>query len=146
MKKPCGDHFRKLERAYGSAPINAYYAPTLRVSEGVAELGFDIVEKMHHAAGAAHGSIYFKALDDAAFFAANSLVEDVFLLTASFTVYMMRPVSQGRLNARGWITHRSGRLFFAESMIEDGEGNQVARGSGTFMRSRIRLTPDIGYV
>jgi uncharacterized protein (TIGR00369 family) len=140
------DHFRKLERAYNAAPINAFYSPTLRVSEGSAELILDIQRKMHHAAGAVHGSVYFKVLDDAAFFAANSLVDDVFLLTTSFTVYMLRPVSQGRLKAQGWITHKTGRLFFAESKLEDQDGNPVARGSGTFMRSQVRLTTDVGYV
>ena len=60
------EHFRKLERAYASAPINAFYEPTLRVSEGLAELEIGITRKMHHAAGGVHGSVYFKALDDAA--------------------------------------------------------------------------------
>lgn len=145
MTPPSEDHFRKLERAYGAAPINAYYSPTLRVSEGEAELVLDIERKMHHAADAVHGSVYFKALDDAAFFAANSLVEEVFVLTVSFTVYMLRPVSHGRLKARGRVTHRAGRLFFAESELEDQDGNQVARGSGTFTRGKIELTPDVGY-
>jgi len=139
------EHFRKLERAYRAAPINAFYGPTLAVSEGAAEIVFDIDPKMHHAAAAVHGSVYFKALDDAAFFAANSLVEDVLVLTVSFTVYMLRPVSRGRLKARGWTTHRSGRMFFAESSLEDRDGNPVARGSGTFARSKISLTPEIGY-
>ena len=38
-------------------------------------------ETVHHAANAAHGTIYFKMLDDAAFYAANSMVSDRFLLT-----------------------------------------------------------------
>ena len=36
---------------------------------------------MFHTAGAAHGTLFFKMLDDAAFYAANSLVTDRFLLT-----------------------------------------------------------------
>ena len=36
---------------------------------------------MFHAAGAGHGTIYFKMLDDAAFYAANSMVEEQFVLT-----------------------------------------------------------------
>jgi uncharacterized protein (TIGR00369 family) len=144
--KPSADHFRKLERAYGTAPINSYYSPRLTVAERTAELVLDVGRKMHHAADAVHGSVYFKALDDAAYFAANSLVDDVFLLTASFTVYMLRPVSEGRLRARGRMTHRSGRLFFAESELEDQDGNQIARGSGIYVRSKVPLTPDAGYL
>jgi len=142
---PADEHYRKLERAYAAAPINAYYRPTLRVSEGKAELGIDIDPKMHHAAGAVHGSVYFKALDDAAFFAAQSFVDDVFLLTASFTIYMLLPAAEGRLEARGWITHKAGRVFFAEASLADSAGNSIARGSGTFMRSKIELTADVGY-
>jgi uncharacterized protein (TIGR00369 family) len=138
-------HFRKLERLYDRAPINAFYAPTLRVSHGAAELSLEILPKMYHAADAVHGSVYFKALDDAAFFAANSLVEEAFVLTVSFTVYMLRPVRRGRVTARGRVTHRTGRLFFAESTLEDEEAHPLARGSGTFMRSKILLTPEIGY-
>jgi uncharacterized protein (TIGR00369 family) len=101
--------------------------------------------ELFHAAGAIHGSIYFKALDDSAFFAVNSLVEEFFVLTASFTVYLLRPVSQGELCARGRVIHRSSRLFVAESEATDAAGRLVARGSGTFMRSRTPLTSDIGY-
>ena len=53
--------------------------------------------------------------------------------------------ARGRLTARGNLTHRSGRLFFAEAVLEDGDGRQLARGSGTFLRSQIRLAPEIGY-
>ena len=48
---------------------------------GQARITFTIDERVFHAAGAAHGTSYFKMLDDAAFYAANSLVTDRFLLT-----------------------------------------------------------------
>lgn len=139
------DHYRKLERAYRDARCNEYYAPALQISEGEARVTIELQPKMHHAANAAHGSVYFKALDDAAFFAANSLVEEVFLLTVSFTLYLMRPAVDGRLEARGYVTHRTGRLFFAEAALFDQGGEQIARGGGTFAKSGIRLTPEIGY-
>jgi len=142
---PPPSHFRKLERVYASAPINAYFRPRLTLSAGRAEIEIPIEAKMHHAAGAVHGTVYFKALDDAAFFAANSLVEDSFVLTSSFTIYMLQPIVEGTLRAVGRVTHRTGRLFFAEAELEDQQGNAIARGSGTFMRSKIELTAAIGY-
>jgi len=145
MPNNLDDHFRKLERLYRDAPINRFYEPALTVSEGAAELSIDLHPKMHHAIGAVHGSVYFKALDDSAFFAANSVEPDVFLLTASFNIYMMRPVSEGRITAQGRLTHRSGRLYFAEASLEDGDGNLIGRGSGTFMRSKLPLMPESGY-
>jgi uncharacterized protein (TIGR00369 family) len=134
-----GDHFRKLERMYHAAPVNDFYAPRLRVSEGRAVLEMDIRREFFHAAGAIHGSICFKALDDAAFFAVNSLERDVFIFTVSFNVYLLRPVSEGTLRAEGVVTSSSRNLYTAESVLYVGEHRQVARGSGTFMRSSIRL-------
>ena len=143
---PADDHYRKLERAYHAAPINEYYRPRLTVCEGRAELVIPVRPEFFHAAGAVHGSVYFKALDDAAFFAANSLVEDVFVLTASFNLYFTRPISEGEIRATGRVIHRSLRLILAESEATDARGRAIARGSGSFMRSEIRLGPDVGYV
>ena len=35
---PGEEHYRKLERMYAGAPVNAWYAPELTVSDGRAEL------------------------------------------------------------------------------------------------------------
>ncbi len=145
MANALEDHFRKLENLYRIAPINAFYEPTLTISEGAAELSIDIQSKMHHAIGAVHGSVYFKALDDSAFFAANSLETEVFLLTVSFNIHLIRPVSKGRITAYGRLTEQTGRVFFAESKLEDDEGNVIGTGSGTFMRSKLALNPASGY-
>jgi uncharacterized protein (TIGR00369 family) len=139
------EHYRKLERMYASAPVNEYYAPTMRISEGRAEVTIPVRPHLFHAAGAVHGVVYFKALDDAAFFAVNSLVEDVFVLTVSFNVYLTRTISEGEMKATGRAVHRSRRLFIAESEVVDSDGREIARGSGTFMRSSIPLSPEIGY-
>ncbi|HET9793085.1 MAG TPA: PaaI family thioesterase [Thermoanaerobaculia bacterium] len=139
------EHFRRLERLYAAAPINRYFEPVLRISDGRAELAIPVKPDFFHAAGAVHGSVYFKALDDAAFFAANSLVFDVFVLTASFNVWFTRPVSEGELRATGTVVHRSTNLIVADSVVLDSKGRQIARGTGSFMRSRIPLTSEIGY-
>jgi len=138
-------HYRKLERMYASAPTNEYYAPTMRVSEGRAEIVIPVRPEFYHAAGAVHGAVYFKALDDAAFFAANSLVADVFVLTVSFNVYFTRPIADGEMKAEGRVVHSSRRLLVAEARLTDSHGREIARGSGTFMRSTIPLSPELGY-
>ena len=138
-------HYRKLERMYASAPVNDYYAPTMRVSEGRAEVTIPVRRDFFHAAGAVHGVVYFKALDDAAFFAVNSLVDDVFVLTVSFNVYLTRLISEREMKATGQVVHRSRRLFVAESALVDSDGREIARGSGTFMPSTIPLSPKVGY-
>ncbi|HJQ37557.1 MAG TPA: PaaI family thioesterase [Thermoanaerobaculia bacterium] len=140
------EHFRKLERMYHAAPVNDFFRPVLKVEEGRAELEIPVREEFFHAAAAVHGSVYFKALDDAAFFAVNSLVTDVFVLTVSFNIYLTRPVSEGVLRARASVVHRSRQLFLADAELFDERERQVARGSGSFMRSQIALTEEIGYL
>lgn len=139
------EHYRKLENLYHSAPINQFYSPTLVVGKGTARIEAVANPDLFHAAHALHGSVYFKMLDDAAFFAVNSLVDDVFVLTASFNLYMLRPVSEGALVATGRAVHSTARTNIGEAELHDAAGLLVARGSGMFIRSRIRLTPEVGY-
>jgi len=140
------EHFRRLERMYHSAPINRIYEPTLRVSEGLAEVGVHVRPDFFHAAHALHGSVYFKSLDDAAYFAANSVVQDVLVLTVTYNLVLLRPVTEGLITAVGRLVHNSRSLLVAEAELRDHPGKQVARGSGTFMRSTIALGPEVGYL
>lgn len=139
-------HYRALERLYASAPINRKFASEMQiVSEGQSRLSFTISEDVYHAAGAAHGTIYFKMLDDAAFYAANTLATDRFLLTTSFNLHFTKPVRAGEVVAEGrWVSGKR-RVFVAESRLVDSEGDEIGRGTGTFMRSRIALSSLAGY-
>ena len=139
-------HFRALERLYASAPINRFFPSTLRIGQaGICTISFDVAEAHFHAAGAAHGTVYFKMLDDAAFYAANSLVNDRFLLTTAFNMLLTRPMGSGPVRAEGrWLNGRR-RVYVAESRLLDADGEEVARGTGTFMRSRFPLASLPGY-
>ena len=133
-------HFRSLERLYLEAPTNAYYKPTIHVGRGTAEISVAVRSDFFHSARAVHGSVYFKLLDDAGFFASNSLVEDVFVLTSDFTTHLLRPVSSGLLTATGRVTHAGGRQLLAEAQLFDSERNLVGHGIGTYVKSRILLS------
>ena len=139
-------HHRALERLYNSAPINSKFNSTLQIpGEGLSRLRFTVTEDVYHAAGAAHGTIYFKMLDDAAFYAANTFSTDFFLLTTSFNMNFTKPVRAGDVVAEGrWVSGRR-RVFVAESRLIDAEGDEIGRGTGTFMRSRIALSGLPGY-
>ncbi|WP_439027689.1 PaaI family thioesterase [Haloarchaeobius sp. DT45] len=139
------EHFQKLEGMYDNAPVNDFYDPELTVREGEAEVVTPVDESLCHALGSVHGSVYFKVLDDAAFFAASSLVEDVAVLTTEFNIYLERPVSAGEIRAVGEVVNDNPRQLIAEAVAWDGDGNEIARGSGTFQRSGMELTPDVGY-
>ena len=133
------DHFRRLERMYLAAPINEIFEPTISIKEGQAMVSFDVDSRLHHTGGSTHGSVYFKIMDDAAFFAVNSLVEDVFVLTVSFNVYLLRPVIGGRLTGTGTVTSATRNLWIAESVVTDERSRVVGRGSGSFVRSKVDL-------
>jgi len=139
-------HFRALEALYRSAPINGLFESTLEiVEEGFARIRFEIDERMFHAAKAAHGTIYFKMLDDAAFYACNSLVTDRFLLTTAFNLNFTRPLRGGPVVAEGrWASGRR-RVFVGDARLIDAAGEVAARGTGTFMRSHISLSSLPGY-
>ncbi|HFA49938.1 MAG TPA: PaaI family thioesterase [Bacteroidetes bacterium] len=141
------EHFKKLERMYLQANVNTmiFDTTTCIISEGKAEIGLNISEKYFHALGAIHGSVYFKLLDDAAFFAVNSIVKDVFVLTTSFNIHLVRPANKGLLKSIGKVKFKSRNLFVAESILYNEEGKEIAFGTGDFMKSKILLSEKIGY-
>jgi acyl-coenzyme A thioesterase PaaI-like protein len=137
-------HYRKLERMYLSAPINQFFSPSVSISRGEAEIRTEVKSDYYHAAGALHGAVYFKLLDDAAFFAVNSLVQDCFILTVSFHLHLMRPVTDGVLVSKGHVVSGSINYFVAESVLTV-NNKEVARGSGSFLRSKIELSKVPSY-
>lgn len=139
------NHFRCLERMYAAAPINEFFLPTLTISEGEAVIEIALSEKFHHAADAVHGSVYFKMLDDAAFFAANSLEHEVFVLTTSFTTYLTRPVSSGKMKSVGKVVNMNKSQFIAEAVVYDENDKEIGRGNGIFVRSKQLLADIKGY-
>jgi len=143
-----GIHFRKLERMYLASNVNTqiYDSTQVKISREQAEISIEISEKYFHALKAIHGSVYFKLLDDAAFFAVNSIVEDAFVLTTNFTIQLLRPANQGRITATGKVKFKSRNLWVAESSLLNEQGKEIAFGTGNFMKSKVALTKEIGYV
>jgi uncharacterized protein (TIGR00369 family) len=141
-----GAHHRALESLYRSAPINRAFPSELEiVADGFARIRYEVSADHYHAAGALHGTAYFKMLDDAAFYAVNSMVTDRFVLTTAFNLLFTRPLKAGPVIAEGrWISGRK-RVFVADARLIDADGEEAARGTGTFMRSRIALSALPGY-
>jgi uncharacterized protein (TIGR00369 family) len=139
------EHYRKLENMMHSAPIVKLAGARVEISHGQAEITLPVKHELFHAAGALHGAMYFLALDNAAFFAVNSLVEDVFVLTVSFNIYLLRPVDQGVIKAIGKVVNSTRTQYLAEAVLYDAENREIARGSGVFVRGKTKLAPDIGY-
>ena len=138
-------HYRCLEDMYHSAPINTAIPSQLSVSADEAFVQMEVAKDFWHSANALHGSMYFKGLDDAAFFAAQSIVFDFFVLTAQFQVTLLAKVTSLKLTAKGQIKRRDGRKIWASSSLFDEQETRVARGEGLFVISDMPLSPDLGY-
>lgn len=132
-------HYRLLEAIYHSAPVTRLYGSTLMVKRGAAVVTMPVDASFFHAANALHGSVYFRALDDAAFFATNSVEFEVLVLTTSFRVDFLRPVRSGILTATGTLLHHGSRQLVARSELRQDDMSLVAIGVGTFIRGRAAL-------
>lgn len=148
MPREAGEaaHLKALESLYRSAPVNGLFGSDIEIPEpGLARIRFDVTAETFHAAGAAHGTIYFKMMDDAAFYACNGMVSDRFLLTTAFNLVFTRPLAEGPVIAEGrWISGKR-RVFVGEARLIAPNGEEAARGTGTFMRSHIALSSLAGY-
>ena len=139
------EHYRALENMYLAAPNNVIYEPHIKVSLERAEIRIEVKEKFFHAANAVHGSVYFKMLDDAAYFAANSIEREYFVLTTAFTTYLTRPISSGSMKSIGKVVSKTITQIIAESIVYNGRGKEIGRGNGIFVRSKQPLADTLGY-
>lgn len=136
------EHFRSLETLFLTAPINRIHFPqaTIHISSGKSEITWKSQPGFFHALGALHGSIIFKWLDDAAYFAAASKVVDYFLLTKSFEINFLRPGSSQTFSAIGEIQEIAKSEILAKASLLAENGKVVASGSGIFVRSKTMLS------
>lgn len=131
-------HFRALESMYLAAPFHSVLpAVRLSVEPGACSASSEIIPELFHAGGKAHGFTYFRLLDDAAFFAAQSMELEYFLNTSQFSLKFLRPLGAGPVLCKA-IAQQKGRVY--ESSAELFQNNELfARGEGIFLRSRSLL-------
>ena len=138
-------HCAKLEGMYLSSPSSRYYDPGIKVSPGTAEVVIPVQKKFRQPGGSVHTSVYFKALEDAAFYAVSSMIGDALVSAVGFNIYLTRAVEKGELIAKGRFTSVSGDHFLADAVLTDSEGQEIGRGTGAFVKSDTDLSSSIGY-
>jgi len=143
--KPQADHFKNLKKMYSRAKVNSHFTQQLDISPQEAVVTIKVDESYFHSGGALHGAIYFKAMDDAAYFAASAFEMDYFLVTNSFTTYITRPVSKGHLRAVGRVVNKTRSQFIVEAICYNEDNKEVARANGIMMRSQMRLADVADY-
>ena len=140
------DHYAKLQRMYLNAEVNRFYEPQIRIERGACEISIAVRNEFFHSAGAIHGSVCFKMLDDSAYFAASSVDAKNHLVTTEFSIHFVRPVSRGLLKAVGAVVYRTQRITVADAKAFDYKGRLVATGTGSFIPSQSLLSERVGYV
>ena len=140
------EHFDRLLKMYELAPIHNFYGGIhMELSPGKARITLPIDQRYFHAAMSAHGSVYFKLLDDAAYFAAQTEVKDLFIVTTSFTINLLRPITQGIIRAEGELEFGSKQMFSAHSKLYDEKDRLVGTGTGQFLKSALPIIEVDGY-
>lgn len=134
------DHFQRLAEMYQHAPIHRFYENiTINIEVDRAEIHLPIDERYFHAGMTAHGSVYFKLLDDAAYFASQSTVMDRFLVTSNFSINLLRPITSGTIRAIGEVDFGSSNIYTANARILDEKGRLCGTGHGQFVKSKLSL-------
>ncbi len=128
-------YYQKLEKMFDRNPCNDYYDVAIKVEAGKATVTLQVRPDLLHGGGMLHGSVYFKALDDACTFAAASLTEDSVPVTASFNIHFLRPIAEGSFQAIANVVHQSRRIVVTEAEAVDENGRKLAYGSGSFMNA-----------
>lgn len=134
-------HFRRLEELYLRGAINKDIFPGVKisVSQNTSRIWHEPDQRFCHVGGTLHGAVYFKLLDDAAFFAASSAEHVFFLYTVTFQIQLLRPLKPGTVEATGSVIKTGKNLIIAESKLYDERKRLAATGSGSFMRSNVLL-------
>lgn len=140
-------HYRRLEHMYLSARIHqeVYREVSIEVEHGKAVISHLAESCFFHAAESLHGSVYFKLLDDAAFFAASSLITDAFIVTVSFQIQLLRPIGEELIRAEGWVEKPGKTILLAQSVLYNERGKRAAIGQGQFMKTNQLLSETKGY-
>lgn len=135
------NHFERLRNMYAKAPIHNFYENiALEIEPGKSTVTLLIKTDYFHGGMSTHGSVYFKLLDDAAYFACQSEIEDYFIVTTNFNVNLLRPITKGTIKAIGEVDFVSQHLFTAGARLYDERGRLCGTGQGQFMKSKLALS------
>ena len=147
MTKKRTQHYKQLENMYQAAPLHAFYKGIqLKVEEKKSTVTLAIRPEYFHAGMSTHGSVYFKLLDDSAYFACQSEIDDFFIVTTNFNISLLRPITKGTIKAVGTVDFSSKNLFTASAQLFDERGRLCGTGQGQFMKSRVALDGVEGYL
>lgn len=129
----------------GASFQKKFPATQLELQEGKAKISLKVDSSYHHAGGAMHGFVYFRILDEVTYFAAMTYEKEYFYLTKSFNIRFTRPFQEGLIVAESEEIKYNGDEVIVTGSLYNEEGTVLATGEGVFKKSKIKLSPEIGY-
>ncbi len=133
------DHLRQLQRRYDDAPANQRFGATARVREGKATVTLKVSPEALFPRDSADTAVLFKAVHDAAYLAASSLVLDGALITTRFELDVSGAAREEEITAMGRAVSSTSSQVFAEARLFSSSDEEVACGEGHFSHSNVAL-------
>jgi uncharacterized protein (TIGR00369 family) len=104
-------------------------------SRGEATFALEIREELTRMGGIAHGGALASLLDTAAAFAVHTLLApEERTVTVDLTVHFLRPVGEGRVEARAQVLRAGRRIVIISAEATDRAGLLVATATTTYVR------------
>jgi uncharacterized protein (TIGR00369 family) len=104
-------------------------------SRGEATFALEVREELTRMGGIAHGGALASLLDTAAAFAVHTLLApEERTVTVDLTVHFLRPVGEGRVEARARVLRAGRRIVIISAEATDQTGLLVATATTTYVR------------
>ena len=132
-------HFQKLENLFLESPLNKTLESEIKIDEGFAEIKFTRKDFMHNETYHIHPAYNFMALESAAFFAANSLIEDVSIFSKSFEVIYLKNSRSINYVAKARFLEKSMGNYIISSELYDDNTNLISKAKAVYRRSKLSL-------
>ena len=139
-------HYRKLENLFYAAPVQKLY-PGIRINinHETCLITYPVNSAHFHGGNALHGAVYFKLMDDAAYFAVSSIEHSTFVVTAGFDIKLLKPITTGTISAIGKLEQSKGKIYTATAELLDANGEKLATAKGIFIKTNKALQSLPGY-
>ena len=104
------------------------------VSRGEARFSVELREELTRNGGLMHGGAVASLMDSASAFAVMTLLEPgQQTVTVDLQIHFLRPVLQGRIEARARVLRAGRRLATLSIDVTDGSGKLTATGTTTYL-------------
>ncbi len=117
------DALDRIANVFGKAPfVTDLGIRLIDAGEGWVETELDLQERLLQQHGFAHAGVVSTIADHTAGAAASTVIEDgQSVLTADYTIHLLRPASGEKLRARGEVAKAGRTLIVAEADVWTGD-------------------------